>query len=458
MIIIDISIFIGRFHPLIVHLPIGILFLAFLLNLIFLKKTDHPVYKSIGTIILIGAIFAIPAAIAGLLLAESGGYSEDELSLHQYFGLALIIFSFGVWWLRRKTQNVNLQLTMLITLIVLLMITGHLGGNLTHGSTYLTAYAPARIKSMLTNQSESNLDRDLSSMNIDSVVVFQNLIAPILQTKCISCHQESKMQGGLNLATAEGIQKGGESGLLIEEGNPFNSLLFHRVTLESRNPKFMPPKGEPLSFNEITMLEWWIENGASLDKKVLDFSINDRLKKSVKDLYRIDLNPVPYIEKLKVAPLDRSKISDLRSNGWRANTLSANSDLLDISFVGKGSISRDQLYVLSELKEHIVWLDLSGAGLQDDHMEVVANLINLVRLRLDNNPLTDLGISPLSQLSNLESLSLYNTQIGDTGIEVLKNLPAIKSVYVWQTQVSDAGMESLKNTKPNMEVVRGFNF
>ena len=458
MVLADISIFIGRFHPLIVHLPIGILFLAFVLNVIFIKKSDHPLYKSISLIILIGAIFSIPAAGAGLLLAESGGYGDDELSLHQYFGIGLIILSFGVWYFRRRTQNVNLHLSMVSTLIVVLMITGHLGGNLTHGSNYLIDYAPSPIKSFLANNSETDSNRDFSSIDIDSLVIFNHLIAPIFQAKCISCHQDSKTQGGLNLTSIEGIKKGGDSGQLLAEGDPYNSLLFHRVTLDRRNSKFMPPKGEPLTFNEIKLIEWWIDNGASLEKNINDFEVNEGLKKAAKELYLIDLNPVPFIEKIKVPTLVETKLNEIRSKGFRVNTLSGNSNLLDIAFIGQRPITREQLKALSEVKENVVWLDLSGSDLQDGLLEGIGEMNNLVRLRLDNNPLTDKGVTHVAKLTNLESLSLYNTQVGDPSIDTFKAMPALKSIYVWQTHVSDASIESLKSSNPKMELVRGFSF
>src|SRR5262245_42162037 len=70
--------------------------------------------------------------------------------------------------------------------------------------------------------------------------VFARDMAPLLQAKCSKCHGEKTQKADLNLSTAGGILKGGESGKVIEPGKPDKSLLFEKI-----HSGEMPPKKEP---------------------------------------------------------------------------------------------------------------------------------------------------------------------------------------------------------------------
>ncbi|MFN9720304.1 MAG: DUF1549 domain-containing protein, partial [Planctomycetota bacterium] len=89
---------------------------------------------------------------------------------------------------------------------------------------------------------------------------FQNRIAPILQTHCISCHGPEMQEGGLRLDTLDGINKGGRSGPVLEPGKAAESLL---ITAVNRTDELlqMPPE-EKLPAEMIQALTEWISAGA----------------------------------------------------------------------------------------------------------------------------------------------------------------------------------------------------
>lgn len=91
--------------------------------------------------------------------------------------------------------------------------------------------------------------------------VFDRDVAPLFVNHCLECHHAGKASGKLNLATAAGIQKGGESGSPIVPGKPAESLLIERVTAGE-----MPPpkeaKSRPLSPAQIDVLRTWVAGGA----------------------------------------------------------------------------------------------------------------------------------------------------------------------------------------------------
>ena len=96
----------------------------------------------------------------------------------------------------------------------------------------------------------------------DDGVNFHREVLPIFENKCFSCHQGGKTKGGLKLDSLSHALKGGkQDGPGIVPGDAFDSAIFLRVTDEDED-YVMPPKGEKLTKNEITVLEKWINEGA----------------------------------------------------------------------------------------------------------------------------------------------------------------------------------------------------
>ena len=86
---------------------------------------------------------------------------------------------------------------------------------------------------------------------------FESDVAPILKAKCAACHNAKVKNKELNLTSADGVFKGGESGPVVVAGRREESLLFRMVT----NGK-MPPGPTPLTAKEIAAIGAWIDAGA----------------------------------------------------------------------------------------------------------------------------------------------------------------------------------------------------
>jgi mono/diheme cytochrome c family protein len=87
---------------------------------------------------------------------------------------------------------------------------------------------------------------------------FEKDVAPIFRAKCLKCHGERERKGELDLRTAAGVLKGGESGAVIVPKDPEKSLLFEKV-LEGEMP---PGKKDRLGEAEVATIRRWIEAGA----------------------------------------------------------------------------------------------------------------------------------------------------------------------------------------------------
>ncbi|MEM7011562.1 MAG: PSD1 and planctomycete cytochrome C domain-containing protein [Verrucomicrobiota bacterium] len=92
-------------------------------------------------------------------------------------------------------------------------------------------------------------------------VEFVRDIKPLLSEHCIQCHGPEKREGGLRLDTKKWAMQGGDLGEAIIPGKPDESELIYRVETDDELD-IMPPKGDPLSAEQVDLLKRWIQSGA----------------------------------------------------------------------------------------------------------------------------------------------------------------------------------------------------
>ncbi|MEJ0031391.1 MAG: c-type cytochrome domain-containing protein [Bacteroidota bacterium] len=183
--------FVGRFHPLFVHLPIGILLIGVLF--IWLNESGRAVKIALA----VGAFTAVTSVATGLLLAQSEGYSS-EVSYHKWGRHSLMIASLALCFTPAQFLKAG---SVVVTLLV--FVTGHLGGTLTHGP-------------LIAEPEVGNLD--VSKIDFTKAVFYDDAIKPVLEARCYSCHNEAKQKGGLRLDSEDLILKGGKNGKVITPG------------------------------------------------------------------------------------------------------------------------------------------------------------------------------------------------------------------------------------------------
>ncbi|WP_339715278.1 DUF1549 domain-containing protein [uncultured Kriegella sp.] len=266
----------GRFHPLVVHFPIGLLVVALFFELLTIGGKRPALREGIHWMVYVGAASGVLAALLGWLLRTHDDYSGDLVANHQNVGIATAVFSVVTALLLRNTINGRLSdyriyRSGLIVTVVLLAIAGHLGANLTHGEDYLTSVLPGNTDAYDNSKSvallaELKQSDSLSEIQQDKL----NLeVRAIFAHNCYQCHGENKQKGELVLEHKEGVFKGGESGLAIVPGKPSESELYRRVTLSPNDDEVMPKKGKVLKDNEIALIKLWIQNGAHWSDKAL---------------------------------------------------------------------------------------------------------------------------------------------------------------------------------------------
>lgn len=93
-------------------------------------------------------------------------------------------------------------------------------------------------------------------------VSFSKEIAPLINSKCVSCHDE-KAAGKLRLDSFAEMKKPSKSGVLLQVGNPRASLIMGRLTAAAAQR--MPKDAAALSTEELTLFANWIKQGAKFD-------------------------------------------------------------------------------------------------------------------------------------------------------------------------------------------------
>ena len=346
--------FLGSLHPLIVHLPIGIVLLTIAID-VFMRNKNNSVQRVITMGWFFSFFSGLLAALFGWFLGDNGYYFESQIDIHKWSGIAFVSICFIIWLLRyinfRFTKSFNRSVN--LTSIILLTITGHFGGEMTHGQNYLFENLPYTQKKIsVTTLSETKRS------NNDSLFVYEDLIHPVLEEKCIACHNQNLASGGLNMSSIETMIKGGNSGAGIQNGNPFKSLIYKRVSFPHDHPKFMPPTGVPLSYDQIATLEWWIDNGAEKQMPVTLTRNDPKTLRLMELQYGLDLREKTFLETLTLSSPSKEDLKSIEGEEYIWRFLNPEQSFLDLKFTKK-KIEINDLLKVQSIKNNITWLNLA---------------------------------------------------------------------------------------------------
>src|SRR6476619_3749260 len=125
--LLSVSEFIGRFHPLLVHLPIGILLIALLLQWLSQKPryaVSHGVLKLLWAL---GVASALVSCVTGYLLSIHDSYDDTAVALHMWCGIAVAAVSLLLFAKVSARQNDVVYKSGAVVLFLLITATGHLG-------------------------------------------------------------------------------------------------------------------------------------------------------------------------------------------------------------------------------------------------------------------------------------------------------------------------------------------
>jgi len=256
----DFIFFLGRFHVLALHLPIGIILALFVLEYLSRKERYRYLEAASPYLWSATAISAVVTVVLGFMHFAEGSFTGPSGDQHRFYGTVVAVVAAGVALLRVSSFASSykpLFFPASLVLLVLVSITGHYGGNLTHGSTYLVEYAPQPLRSL------AGLAPRRTITSVSTAEPFADVVGPMLVERCASCHNEDKQEADLVLTTYAGVMRGGESGRVVVAGNTQLSELLRRIELPHDDEEFMPAEGKtPLTDQQVAIIRWWIEAGA----------------------------------------------------------------------------------------------------------------------------------------------------------------------------------------------------
>lgn len=421
---------IANFHPLLVHLPIGILFIGFLLEVWGWKKPGQVSRELMLFILGNVVVFSLLSILTGWLLGNTGGYDENALDWHRWMGISFTVITALLLYMRYtvKAWTKKAYLPVFAIALVLLTLTGHYGGNLTHGEGFL----------FTDHNSEPEIIED-----IDQAMVHAQVVQPILDAKCVSCHNASKIKGGLRMDTAEELLKGGDSGSALDSLPEWEgSLLVHRIELEMEDEEHMPPKGKvQLTPEEIRLLQWWMDSDHCMDCKVADLEVPANLEPILNALETDNSFRGKLAREVEfVAP---ETLEDLNSSGFSVQQLSEDIPLIAVNFLRRKNLREADFEMLEPIAEQVVELELSSTNFSDTLAPLLKEFPNVTRLQLRHTPVTSQTLAALKPLKNLESLSLFGAALDSLGAEDLPDLPALAELYLAPEQLNSQAASAL---------------
>jgi uncharacterized membrane protein len=448
----ELSSFLARFHPVLVHVPIGALLVAAILEALARTSRWSGVRPAVVPVVAAGAASALAAAVTGYLLGQSGGYAGATFAWHERAGIAVaassVAAAIGYLVSRRSPRPVIAPVLLALTLLPI-FIAGHLGARLTHGEGYLTEHLPSWLGRARAADTPSRVPAD--------VRVYTDLVAPVLRQKCGTCHGGEAPRGGLRLDTPQGIRKGGDSGAVLVPGRSASSEIVRRVWLPPSHKDAMPPGGRrALTVVEASLVRWWIDQGAPFDATLADVEIDAQLRPAIESLVGRLQPGAPAILAVKVPPADPAALAAVRALGVSVAPLSAATSLLQVHCTNVARTFGDaELARLSPIAPQVTWLSLAGTQVTDGGLAVLTTFTNLTRLHLDRTRVTDAGLRHVAGLTRLEYLNLYGSRVTDAGLAQLGGLGALRQLYAWRTGVTPAGAERLRARLPKLAIDLG---
>jgi mono/diheme cytochrome c family protein/uncharacterized membrane protein len=441
----------GRLHPLLVHLPIGILLLGCFFQWLTISNRFVFLQPVIPVILFWGMISAIASCISGYILAGSGDYDDILVTRHQWLGITVAVASLILYLLYQFSIGEITARWASLFLIVLISITGHLGGSLTHGSGYLS-------EGFNKTQQKGPAIKPIA--DVPNAVLYSDAIQPLLQARCYGCHGPNKKKGKLRLDTPEFIIQGGEDGKALVPGKPDEGEMMKRLLMPLNNKDHMPPLEKPqLTANEIALLNWWVSTGADFTKKIKKIPQTDKIKPVLLALQTggsaAGENNQADIPQDAIEKADEASVEKLKQAGVIMVPVAQNSNYLSISFFSVNDDPDKIVKQLEPLRKQLIWLNLGNTDITDSSLKVIGRLTNLRRVYINNTAITDNGLAQLKTLKQLRYLNLVNTKITASGLLQLKDLKELQNVYLYQSAINKHEWADLKKQFPKTTLDSG---
>ena len=500
---------ISRMHPLLLHLPIGLIVALIWLQLISVFKGLREGARGARTGLISLLMITTPAAaVSGWFLADGSKY-PDPIDLHKWLGVGLAALSLLLAWSHFRGSRAYTPLLWITAL--LLIPTAHNGADLTHGEGFLTepwlkgeepteaqpAELPAPSAYVNSNITHSDPNTDVSqpgpATNITSefepdpsaegqsaapsadVVPFEEALS-VFEDLCFRCHGERKQKGGLAMHTLEAILRGGDSGPAVVFGDPEASLFLKAMRHPLDHDEHMPPamKAQP-DPEEVDLLERWVMTASaaaiSAPAATPESALPPIDEPSADQLPPRTNEPAPTESGEPEVPEPEEPAEEgsageplgyfagLAKRQIHVQTIAPGSDLiwmeLSAAKIEPGELST----LLGPVSNRIADLGLARKHLGAEDLTCVASLPKLTRLDLRYLEKTGLengayDLTPLTASKSIRVLNLSGTPIAKTGVLALSKMGSLQRVSLAGTGLEDE-LPKLRELRPELAIKLG---
>jgi uncharacterized membrane protein len=428
----------GRLHPALLHLPIG--FSVILVIFLFFKNEFEPKSYTffVKLLLIVTALTSCLTALMGFFLSKEGGYDARLLQWHKWTGVGVSIFTYVLtWFYEELSQKARTMQLLSAGGLILFTLAGHFGAAITHGENYV-------FEAFETKEKVATFSPDSS--------LYQAAIMPILEKKCMSCHNDQKVKGELNMSSVAKILKGGKHGALWKAGDT-TSLLLQRVYLPEEQKEHMPPKGkEQLTIEEVALLTAWIKEGADMKKAVKNYVPLSKAK-----ALAFKVSGSSGTERVYEFPeASESVLAEVNTPFCVVNPLANGSPALEAEFFVSKKFDRKSLEDLAKVKDQLVELSLAKMPVQDADIALIAKFPNLEKLNLNQTDITGNTLDQLVQCKHLSSVALSGTKISKEKLQKLMVHPSLSEVFVWNTALDSVAIQEFAKKYPKVVIDAGY--
>ena len=256
----------GRFHIVLLHLPIGLIPGMIVLEFGAAVLRRPPPKGAVMTLAVLTAVVATLAFASGWVLGAEPRTAAKEalIAQHKNFAIAMTLVCVLLPLMAARSRRRPFRLG-LAAALALSIVTGHLGGEAVHKRNYL--FKP--LERAAKDPGGAQVDGDLPAPNVEPATApdavksrYASEIAPIMERCCTSCHNADDYEGDLDLTTRALVMEGWGDEQIVTPGKPEESIMMESFALPLDDEMHMPPEDEPqLTTEELATIRKWILDG-----------------------------------------------------------------------------------------------------------------------------------------------------------------------------------------------------